>query len=159
MPVTADVLDWIRPPALTLATVAGGWLIGRVLARIAAGRMPAPGPDDRHRWLQAIGVVLQARLPTWGVLTAVWLSAAYWPLSPQAHVLLDRVVFVAAATSVTLALASLLSGAVGAYGELLAPVLPVSSLTKNIVWAAVATTGGLVILNGLGLSITPMLTA
>jgi small-conductance mechanosensitive channel len=35
----------------------------------------------------------------------------------------------------------------------------VSSLTRNIAWALVSVLGGLVILNGLGLSITPMLTA
>jgi len=159
MPATTELLGWIRPPALTLATLAGGWLAGRVLARAVAVRLPAPGPGDRETWQQAITLAVRDRLPTWGVLTALWLSATYWPLSPQALVLLERVVFVAAATSLTAALASVTSAAVGAYGDVLAPALPVSSLTKNVVWAAVVTTGGLIILNGLGLSIAPMLTA
>lgn len=61
--------------------------------------------------------------------------------------------------SVTLALAALASQSVDAYGGLLSPALPVSSLTRNIAWALIAVIGLLVILNGLGLSITPMLTA
>jgi len=45
------------------------------------------------------------------------------------------------------------------WGAVIATALPVSSLTRNIAWGLVATIGLLVILNGLGLSITPMLTA
>jgi small-conductance mechanosensitive channel len=41
----------------------------------------------------------------------------------------------------------------------LAPQLPVSSFTRNIAWGLIAMLGGLVILNGLGLSIASMLTA
>jgi small-conductance mechanosensitive channel len=68
-------------------------------------------------------------------------------------------VFVLVAVSVTLAAAALGSQAVDSYGSVIAPALPVSSLTRNIAWALVAVIGLLVILNGLGLSITPMLTA
>jgi small-conductance mechanosensitive channel len=60
---------------------------------------------------------------------------------------------------VTLTVASLASQSVESYGRLIAPSLPVSSLTRNIAWSLIATLGLLVILNGLGLSITPMLTA
>jgi small-conductance mechanosensitive channel len=45
------------------------------------------------------------------------------------------------------------------YRPLIAPTLPVSSLTRNVAWTLIATLGLLVVLNGLGLSITPMLTA
>jgi small-conductance mechanosensitive channel len=61
--------------------------------------------------------------------------------------------------SVVLAGAAIAAQVVDAYGTAIAPALPVSSLTRNIAWGVVATVGLLVILNGLGLSITPMLTA
>jgi small-conductance mechanosensitive channel len=63
------------------------------------------------------------------------------------------------ALSVTFALAALASQAVETYGALLGPALPVTSLTRNVAWTLIAVLGLLVILNGLGLSITPMLTA
>jgi small-conductance mechanosensitive channel len=53
----------------------------------------------------------------------------------------------------------LASQAVDSYGALIGPALPVSSLTRNVAWTLIAMLGLLVILNGLGLSITPMLTA
>ena len=59
----------------------------------------------------------------------------------------------------TLAVARIASESVDAYSAILAPALPVSSLTRNIAWSLIAVLGVLVILNGLGLSITPMITA
>jgi hypothetical protein len=63
------------------------------------------------------------------------------------------------AVSVTLTLAPLANQAVDTYGSLISPVLPVSGLTRNAAWTLIAVLGLLVVLNGLGLSITPMLTA
>jgi small-conductance mechanosensitive channel len=87
------------------------------------------------------------------------MTAGYWPLTAEGHLLVGRVVFVLGAMSVTLAVAAIASQSVDAYGTVIAPALPVSSLTRNIAWALIAVLGFLVILNGLGLSITPMLTA
>ena len=70
-----------------------------------------------------------------------------------------QLAFVLGALSVTLALAALASQSVDTYGALISPALPVSSLTRNVAWGLIAVLGLLVILNGLGLSITPMLTA
>jgi small-conductance mechanosensitive channel len=80
-------------------------------------------------------------------------------LTDEGRLLVGRTVFVLGAMSVTLAAATMARQLVDVYGTVIAPVLPVSSLTRNIAWALMATLGLLVILNGLGLSITPMLTA
>jgi len=60
---------------------------------------------------------------------------------------------------VTLGAAAVASRSVDAYGALIAPALPVTGLTRNVAWVVIAILGVLVVLNGLGLSITPMLTA
>jgi small-conductance mechanosensitive channel len=98
-------------------------------------------------------------LPWWTLLVGAWVAAGYWPLTPEGRLLLERAVFVVGALSVTATLAAVASRSVEAYGSLLAPALPSSSLTRNIAWSLVAGLGLLVILNSLGLSITPMLTA
>jgi small-conductance mechanosensitive channel len=92
-------------------------------------------------------------------LIGIWLSTGYWPLTAEGHLLVERTVFVLAAVSVTLALAALAGRSVDAYANLISPALPVSSLTRNVASGLIAVLGLLVILNGLGLSITPMLTA
>ena len=93
------------------------------------------------------------------MLLGIWLSTAYWPMTGEARLLVTQSLFVVGACSVTLAAAAIASGVVDSYGALLAPALPISSLTRNIAWTLTAGLGGLVILNGLGLSIAPMLTA
>ena len=95
------------------------------------------------------------------VVSSDWcvVGAGYWPLTAEGRLLVGRAVFVLAALSVTLAVAAIASQMVDIYGAVIAPALPVSSLTRSVAWAFVAVIGLLVILNGLGLSITPMLTA
>lgn len=103
--------------------------------------------------------ILRKRLPWWSLLIGAWVAAGYWPLTPEGHLLVGRAAFVVGALSVTLALAALASQFVDTYGALISPSLPVTSLTRNVAWTLIAVLGLLVILNGLGLSITPMLTA
>jgi small-conductance mechanosensitive channel len=102
---------------------------------------------------------VRRRLPWWSLLIGIWLVAGYWPLTSEGQLLIARAVFVLGALSVTLTAAAIASQSVDVYGAMLAPALPVSSLTRNIAWALVAVLGLLVVLNGVGLSITPMLTA
>jgi small-conductance mechanosensitive channel len=103
--------------------------------------------------------ILRRRLPWWLLLIGAWLSAGYWPLTPEGHLLVARAAFLLGALSITLALAALASQSVDKYSALISPALPVTSLTRNVAWTLVAVLGLLVVLSGLGLSITPMLTA
>jgi small-conductance mechanosensitive channel len=118
-------------------------------------RWHARGSGDGKDAVHAV----RSRLPWWGLLVGIWVASSYWPLTDQAATLVRNTVFAIGAFSVTLAGASIVSQMVHHYGSVLAPTLPVSSLTRNIAWGVVAMLGALVILNGLGVSITPMLTA
>jgi small-conductance mechanosensitive channel len=122
-------------------------------------RVPAWLTGRRRRLTESALQVVRKRLPWWSLLIGAWLAAGYWPLTTEGHLLVGRAAFVVGALSVTLALAGLASQSVETYGALISPALPVSSLTRNVAWALIAMLGLLVILNGLGLSITPMLTA
>lgn len=150
---------WASPLAWTAATLLVSWLIGQVVGRAVLPRTPSWLAAREFQITQSGLRIMQRRLPFWTLLLGIWISAGYWPLTSTAQLLLSRFTFVIGVASVTLAVAALASEAVDAYGGLINPVLPVSSLTRNIAWAVIAVIGVLVILNGLGLSITPMLTA
>ncbi len=150
---------WARGIAWTLVTLGLSWAVGYVVGSFAIARLPGWLPADRRDLGVAVATRVRRRIPWWSLLVGVWMSAGYWPLTPEAHVVLDRTLFVIGALSVTATLAAVASLSVDAYGSLVAPALPVSSLTRNIAWTLVAVLGMLVVLNGLGLSITPMLTA
>jgi small-conductance mechanosensitive channel len=150
---------WVSPFAWTVGTLAASWLIGHLVGAVLLSRVPRWVTGRQQRLTEAAFRIFRTRLPRWSLLIGAWLAAGYWPLTPEGHLLVGRVAFVAGALSVTFALASLASQSVETYGTLISPALPVSSLTRNVAWALTAVLGLLVILNGLGLSITPMLTA
>jgi small-conductance mechanosensitive channel len=159
MPQLSQWYAWSSPLLWTIATVGISWFVGHLAAAIVVRRMPQWLPA-RHRALaDAIAPTLRWRLSWWGLLIGVWLASAFWPLTAEGRVLVERAVFAAGALSVTLAVAAAASHLIQSYGAAIAPVLPVSSLTRNVAWGLIVTLGVLVILHGLGLSITPMLTA
>ena len=159
MQMTDFLARWGAPLAWTAITLGTSWVVGRLVSALLNARESAWFPARDRAWVTTALQELRRRLPWWGLLIGVWLSAGYWALTPEAHALLTRVVFVTGAASVTLAAAAVASRVVDTYGSVIAPALPVSSLTRNMAWALVAVIGLLVILNGLGLSIAPMLTA
>jgi small-conductance mechanosensitive channel len=150
---------WGAPLVWTIGTLALSWGIGRGLSAIVMSRVSRWLRDHPHAWVQTAVIVVRKRLPAWCLLVGVWVAAGYWPLTAEAQLLVGRAVFVLGAASVTLAAAAVASRVVDSYGAIIAPALPVSSLTRNIAWGLIAVLGLLVILNGLGLSIAPMLTA
>lgn len=150
---------WGTQLAWTLVTLAASWVLGHLLGLFVVARLPRWLPDRQRLLADSAMRVVRKRLPMWSLLIGVWLAAGYWPLTAEGHLLIGRAVFVVAAASVTLAIATVASQSVDTYGSVIAPALPVSSLTRNIAWGVIVVLGLLVILNGLGLSITPMLTA
>ncbi len=150
---------WASPLAWTAGTLAAGWVAGHVLGALLLALAPRWVTGRQRDFVGAALRLVRTRLPWWALLVAAWLAAGYWPLTAQGLLLVSRLAFVLGALSVTLTLAQLASQSVETYGALLGPALPVSSLTRNVAWASTAVLGLLVILNGLGLSITPMLTA
>jgi small-conductance mechanosensitive channel len=150
---------WASRLAWTVGTLAASWVIGHLLGAVLMSRVPKWVTGRQQRLTESALKILRKRLPWWALLIGAWLAAAYWPLTPEGHLLVGRMAFVLGALSATLALAALASESVETYGALISPALPVSSLTRNVAWGLIAVLGLLVTLNGLGLSITPMLTA
>jgi small-conductance mechanosensitive channel len=150
---------WGRQLVWTLVTLAVSWTIGRVVASIVLSRVPRWLPVRHVSVGESAAQIVRRRLPWWFLLIGVWLAAGYWPLTAEVELLVGRTVFILGAVSVTLAAAAIASQSVDIYGAMIAPALPVSSLTRNVAWALTAVLGMLVVLNGVGLSITPMLTA
>ena len=150
---------WGRQMAWTVVTLAVSWTIGRVFASIVLSKVPRWLAGRHGTLAESAAQIVRRRLPWWFLLIGVWLAAGSWPLTAEVHLLVGRTVFILGAVSVTLAAAAIASQSVEIYGAMIAPALPVSSLTRNVAWALTAVLGLLVVLNGVGLSITPMLTA
>ncbi len=143
----------------TAVTLGALWLAGHAVAAVVLRRLARRPSDETSGVVVPAIRALASRLPLWMLLGGATLALTYWPLSARAHGVITQVIFVVAVLSVTMMAASVASHLVATHGARWAPGLGVSSLTRNIAWGSVAALGGLVALNGLGVSITPMLTA
>jgi small-conductance mechanosensitive channel len=155
-------ISWpaVASPVLwTIVTVVVSWLVGHGVGAVLMSRLPRYVPARQRKLIDSVARLVRRRLPWWAVLVGLWVASGFWPLTAEGRLLAERTIFVLGALSATRAAAAVASDAADIYGGVLAPALPVSSLTRNIAWTLVATLGVLVVLNGLGLSITPMLTA
>ena len=150
---------WVSQSIWTLVTLVVTWTIGHILNAMFVPLIARWASQTRGSWDDAVIDAIRPRVPRWSLLLGAWLSISYWPLTPQARVFAETTAFVLAVASVTLAVATISSRLVGDYGGRVAPALPVTTLSRNIAWAMVVACGVLAILNRLGVSITPMITA
>ena len=154
-----SVPAWMRSAMWTALTIGAAWCIGHLLNAIVITRLGRLIAATRKQWDDAMVSELRRRLPLWSVLVGAYASLAHWQLSPEAELLLTRGLFVVGAVSATLFAAAVASRLIATYGAMVSPALPVTSLTQSLTWVLVVALGALVVLNGLGVSITPMLTA
>jgi small-conductance mechanosensitive channel len=148
-----------RTALASLAVVGAAYLLGQIgryvfTTRLAALARRTPGP-----WGNALVRAVGRRIPFWSLLVGIYIAAGFWVLAPNVANALDKALYVIAALSLTLLASEALVTLVRTHGATLDDSLPRTTLTENIVRITVVTIGMLVVLNGLGLSITPILTA
>jgi len=145
----------LAPLAVFVVTLAIGFLVRRLLfsalarwAKKTSGRM-----DDI-----IIGAV-KGPFIIWILMLSIHLAAQVSPLSDKISSLIAKVLLFLLIASLTVVGSKLASEVVRVYGTQKQSALPVTSLTQNVAQLAVIIIGLLILLNLLGISITPLLTA
>lgn len=151
--------DWGMRALWTAGTIGVAWVVGHILNATLVDRMAGLAAGTARTWDEAFVAELKRRLPLWSLLVGAYASQAHWYLAPEHALLLTRALFVVGAASVTFFVAAVAARVIAEYGESGTSPVPVTSLTQTIAWMVIVGIGLLVILNGLGVSITPMLTA
>jgi small-conductance mechanosensitive channel len=144
---------------LSLIVIGIAYLVGSIARYVFATQVGALARRTSSRWSEAAVEAIARRVPFWSLLVGIYLAASFWELRPNAAITLDRALYVVAAASLTFLVSEVLVNLVRTHGPTLDAALPTTTLTENLIRIVVITLGLLVILNGLGLSITPMLTA
>jgi small-conductance mechanosensitive channel len=145
----------VTPLAILLFTVCAGWFVRRVLFRM----LERWAERSSTRFDDLLIKSLYGPFMVWMLILGVHLATQTSALPPRPAALLGKillVLWIVSATTVASRLAALL---VRQYGGGLSTALPVTTLTQNIASLAVVSIGLLVLLNSLGVSITPLLTA
>jgi small-conductance mechanosensitive channel len=143
---------------LTLVTLAVGYGAGHLLRLVAFSRLSALARRTRGTWDDIVVEELSRRVPQWGLLLGGEFSTGFWSIPPHLLVAVQRALLALGVTSLTLAAAAAAGRLIAARDQVRAG-LPFTGLTRLVVRAVIIGIGFLTVLNGLGISITPILTA
>jgi small-conductance mechanosensitive channel len=145
--------------ALPLGFALGGLAVGLVLRRTVLARLARAAATTRSPVDDIIITALQGPIVAWGILAGLYIATIVITLPPGAAGVLQRTLVVLAIVSVTWALARLAAALVERAARDAGGRLPSASLLVHLARLGVLGLGGLFVLQTLGVSIAPMLTA
>lgn len=143
------------PSVLFVVVFAAGWIARQILFR----KLRKLAAATKVRIDDVLLDSLRFPVLLWMLILAIHVATQNADLSPRASALVAKTLLVLWMVSVTWTLANLAGKVVILYGDRLQGALPVTTITQSLAVILVAVTGGLLILNALGISIAPILTA
>src|SRR5262245_15240672 len=146
--------DWF--PAL--AILAGSVVAGLLVRIVVIGRLAAAFAKTRTQFDDLVLAALRRHLPLWFVLAAIAASARAAPIETKYPALTERAAIVGFWISLTLAAAAFGTAVLTATAGRGSAVAS-SSLVRTVVRLAILLTGGLLIVQNLGIEISPILAA
>jgi small-conductance mechanosensitive channel len=147
------LLEILYPLGIFLVIVSAGVILRRVLV----SRLSLWAGKTRSRLGDAILSAVRTPFLVLCVMLGIYLALEFTTL-PKAFVdKADRLLSILAIFAVSMVTANILSRFARMRAESIESVLPVTSLTENIIRIVVYGVGVLIILNGLGISIAPIL--
>ena len=157
-------MEIVLDPTVYKIILAAGYLLaglvaGIVLEKAVIGTIARVARRTRWQGDEIVAGSLRGMVLLWTVLAALYVALLVVPVPPGPRDVATRVSLVAAIFSVTVVVMRVAAGFVRLYADRAAGVLPTTSLFVNVTRLVVLITGVLIILELLGISITPVLTA
>ncbi|MBN1527140.1 MAG: mechanosensitive ion channel family protein [Candidatus Omnitrophica bacterium] len=148
------MMSYIAVPSVAfIVTLAISWAIREFLLirLVRLSKKTASQLDD---------IIIEAiKTPSliWCLMLAIYLALQFSQLSELFVVVAGKVLLVLGVISVMLVIANITTRSIKTYSSKIESALPVTSLTENIARLVIFAVGTLIILNSLGISITPIL--
>ncbi len=150
-------VEWMRPAILLLLGVLLGWLFERIvlkkIRRIA----------EKTRWMGDEIIIRSVRgfMFLWIVIAGIYGAFITMPIgvAPAYTQVFNKVLLAILILTATIALARICVGLLNAYARSIEAALPAASIINNLTYIVVGVVGVLIVLQSLGISITPILTA
>lgn len=148
-------LELVAPACLLLATLAVGYILKRLIFRAL------------HRWGDStsskLDEVLTKSLATpimiWSLILGIYFATESLELPERFRQNVDRGLLILVILSLTLMASGLAGKLIRFYGSRSPDSMPAATLTQNLVQLSIVMMGLVIMLNHLGISITPILTA
>lgn len=148
-------MRWLTP----VIFVAGGLLLGVLLEKVFLSRLHKLAARTRWEADALVIAALRGMVIFWFFLAGVHGATPTLPLAPAHLVLVRNTLLVLFILSLTVVAARVASGLVGLYAARSEGLFPSTSIFRNLTSAVVFLVGALVVLQTLGISVTPILTA
>lgn len=146
--------EWVTAVAL-----AGGGVIVALVLRLTLGRTTRRITSTAATVSDLVGFVLRDLLPAAAIIVGLALALAQLPLRSRVRGLSDHVLIAVSILVATLVVTKLAVVATRSFALRRAGVAPSTAIFANVVRIVVLTVGLLVLLQSVGVSITPLLTA
>jgi len=153
--ILAALREWV-PTAIVFVVVI---LIGYIIQTIVVKKLEAVFAKTATDLDDLLLAAIRRHLPIWSILAGIVISLRFAPIDARHHDLAERFAIVGFWISLTFAAASLVSSFVARLGSRDETGVAGSSLTRNILRGVIVAFGALLILQNLGIQITPLLTA
>ena len=150
---------WLYQLAWSAIVILSCYLLGRLVSRTVCQRLSVWATKTHWQWDVLVIQALQRGIPLWSLLLGLSIALGFWQFPVHLYDTLTRAIYVVAWLAATFIAANLVAKLVVLYGGQFANAMPVTSLTEHIAKIAIVLLGLLMILNGMGISITPLLTA
>jgi small-conductance mechanosensitive channel len=145
----------VTPAAILAIILIVGWLLRRLVFRT----LRKWSEKTNTRLDDLILGSLYGPFMLWVLILGVYVATQWSVLPARVVGVINQILLVLWIVSLTLVAAKLVSGLIRYYGNTISGAMPMTSLTQNLASLAVITVGLLILLNTLGISITPILTA
>ncbi|MDP3722917.1 MAG: mechanosensitive ion channel family protein [Candidatus Omnitrophota bacterium] len=150
---------WVGDAIFSMVALLGSYLVGQFIKGVVCRKLAAVAKKTTWQWDEVVIEGIRTGIPFWSVLLGLYIAFGFWPLPDHLSHALTNILFVLVALSATLLFAGIAGKLIVLYGSTIQQALPVTSLTQHIIRIIIVTIGLLMILNGLGISIAPILTA
>jgi len=148
-------MNWVLPSAL----IAGGFLIGIIFEKIIVKKLKSAALRTKWKGDEIIISSIQGVTTLWFVIAGIYVAILYIPINPTFLSFLQKILLVIIMFSGTLVIARIAAGFAGSYANKVKGVLASTTMFLNLTKLLVFLIGILIILQTLGISISPMLTA
>jgi len=137
----------------------GVFLIGLVLRRFLTRRLSRWAAATKWQWNDLLVAALSGPFVLWCLMAGFYVAVVASPASSDMVSVSGKILSVLWVFSLTLVALRIADQIIRQYGAQLTATLPLTSLTQNLAKGIILAVGALIILNSLGISIAPMLTA
>jgi len=148
-------MNWVLPSAL----IAGGFLIGIIFEKVIIKKLKSVALRTKWKGDEIIISSIQGVTTLWFVIAGIYVAILYIPINPTFLSLLQKILLVIIIFSGTLVIARIAAGFADSYANKVKGVLASTTIFLNLTKLLVFLIGILIILQTLGISISPILTA